>query len=89
LFASRERGHLSPGFAPPSVVYPYIAADGPPQWLQRLQKRRDAGLSFGIVGSCGQEHADAPHPLALLRAHRKRPRRGRAAKQSDEIAAFH
>ena len=33
-------------------------------------------------------HADAPHPLALLRARRKRPRR-RAAEQRDELAAFH
>jgi hypothetical protein len=40
----------------------------------------DAGLPFRIVRGCGQEHADAPHPLALLRARGKRPRRGRAAR---------
>jgi len=31
-------------------------------------------------------HADAPHPLALLRARRERPR-SRAAEQRDELAA--
>jgi hypothetical protein len=35
------------------------------------------------------EHTDAPHPLALLRARRERPHRSRAAKQRDELAAFH
>ena len=34
------------------------------------------------------QHADAPHPLALLRARRERPR-GRAAEQSDELAPSH
>ena len=32
------------------------------------------------------EHADAPHPLGLLRARRQRPRRRRAAEQRDELA---
>jgi hypothetical protein len=36
----------------------------------------------------GIEHADAPHPLALLRLRRERPRRRCAAEQSDELAAF-
>jgi hypothetical protein len=53
---------------------------------QRLQER-PAGLSFRIVGGCGQEYADAAHPLALLRVLRQRPRR-RAAKQRDELAAL-
>jgi hypothetical protein len=30
--------------------------------------RPDAGLRFHIVRGYGQEHADAPHPLGLLRA---------------------
>src|SRR5262249_43548935 len=33
--------------------------------------------------------ADAPHPLALLRARRERPRCCRAAEQHDELAAPH
>ena len=60
-----------------------------PSFLQPLYKRRNAGLSFRIV--CGQvhKHADAPHPLALLRTRRERPRSRRATKQCDELAAFH
>src|SRR5207249_4403413 len=34
------------------------------------------------------KNADAPYPLGLLRARRERPRH-RAAKQCDELAAFH
>jgi hypothetical protein len=45
-------------------------------------------LSFRIVGSRGQEHADAPHPLALLCVHRERPGSRRAAEQRDEVAAL-
>jgi hypothetical protein len=36
-------------------------------------ERCEAGLKYRIVGGCGQEYADAPHPLALLRARRVRP----------------
>jgi hypothetical protein len=32
------------------------------------------------------EHADAPHPIALLRARRERPHDRRAAAQRDELA---
>jgi len=42
-------------------------------------------MSFGIVGSRHQ-HANAPHPIRLLRARRKRPR-GRAAEQREEVAS--
>ena len=59
---------------------------GPAQLLQPLQERRDAGLKFRIVRGCVQEHADAPHPLGLLRARRERPRSRRAAEQRDELA---
>src|SRR5262252_3748312 len=50
-------------------------------------ERRDAGLKFRMVCGCGQEHADAPHPLARLRARRERPRCP-AAEQRDELASF-
>src|SRR5215467_11784364 len=33
--------------------------------------------------------ADAPHPLALLRPRRERPRSRHAAEQADEVAALH
>ena len=49
-------------------------------------ERRDASLKFRIVRGCGQEHADAAHPLGLLRARRERPRRRRAAEKGDELA---
>jgi hypothetical protein len=50
--------------------------------------RAETGLIFRIVGGCGQENADAPHALALLRARRQWPC-GRAAEQRYELAAFH
>ena len=49
---------------------------------------RDAARCFGIVRGQVHQHADAPHPLALLRACGKRPYRG-AAEQSDELATGH
>ena len=42
----------------------------------------------GSSAAEGIEHADAPHPLGLLRARRERPRRRRAAEQRDELAAL-
>src|SRR6516162_7726055 len=71
----------------PVSVDPHIAADAPPQLLQLLQESADAGLKFWIVGGCGQQYADAPHVLALLRAPRERPRSGSAAEERDEVAA--
>src|SRR5262245_14299526 len=73
------------GRCPPDVDL-HIAPDGPTQSLQRLQKRPDAGLKFRIVRGYGQEHADAPHRVLLLRKRGGRPRCGRAAEQRDEIA---
>jgi hypothetical protein len=35
------------------------------------------------------QHADAPHPLALLRARGERPRGRRITDKSDEITASH
>jgi hypothetical protein len=54
-----------------------------------MQERRDAGLTFRIVGRQGQQHADPPHPVALLRPRRERPCRRRAAEQDDDIAPSH
>jgi hypothetical protein len=34
--------------------------------LERLQDRRDASLSFRVLGGEGVEHTDASNPLALL-----------------------
>jgi len=41
--------------------------------LQALCQRRDAGLSFRIIRGQVHEHADPPHPLALLRKAGERP----------------
>ena len=75
--------------APQRVVDPHVAAVGPAQLLQPLQERREAGLSFRIVRGQAHEHADAPHPLGLLRARRERPRGRRAAEKRDELAPPH
>jgi hypothetical protein len=46
-------------------------------------------LKFLIVRSRGEEHADAPHALALLRARRERPRcRRHSADERDKLAPF-
>src|SRR5215468_6963292 len=45
----------------------------------------DTALSFGIVHSYVHKHADAAHPLALLRPRCQRPSR-RSAEQRDELA---
>src|SRR6516162_1974991 len=65
----------------PAVIDPHVAADGPSQFPQALCERRDAARCFGIVRSQVHEHADAPHPLRLLRPRRERPRDRRAAER--------
>src|SRR5262249_31599278 len=74
--------------ATPAVVDPDVLADRPPQLLQTLRKRREAGLRLWIVGLPGHQHTDAPHPFGLLRARRERAR-CRAAEQRDERAPPH
>jgi hypothetical protein len=51
-----------------------------------LQKLRDALIHPVVPGS--HKYADAPHPLALLRARRDRPHRS-ATEQRHEISAVH
>jgi hypothetical protein len=72
--------------AAPPKVDPHVAAIRPTQIRKRLRKRRDARLIHGIVFVARYEHADAPHPLALLRARRERPRDRRASEERDEFA---
>src|SRR5262249_50751295 len=50
---------------------------------------RESGLTFRIVRGLAHKHADAPHPLRLLRARRERQRRRRAGEQRDELAPSH
>jgi hypothetical protein len=54
--------------------------------LQSLYERREAGLCYQVIRDRIYEHADAPHPLALLRTRDDRPRQRRTAKQRDELA---
>jgi hypothetical protein len=46
-------------------------------------------VPFRIVSSQIDEHPDAPHPLALLRARRERPPGRRSAQEGDELPPFH
>jgi hypothetical protein len=89
-----ERDHIRHAFAnalgvarAPTIVDPQVAPDGPAQLLEALHECREAQLSLGIVGRKILQHRDAPHPLALLRARRERPRHCRAAEERDEVAA--
>jgi hypothetical protein len=81
----RERSKPIGVIAAPTKVHPHVAAIGPTQVCKRLRERRDVGLRHGIVFIEPQEHADAPHAVALLRARRERPCR-RSAEERDELA---
>src|SRR5262245_41973022 len=70
----------------PAGIDLHISADGPTKRLQPLQEGSEPCLIMRIVRRCGDEHADAAHPLALLRPPRMRPRGRRAAEQRDELA---
>src|SRR5262249_13183349 len=69
----------------PARVDPHVAADGPAQDRKPLLESPDPGLKYRIVRRCGQQHADPPHSLLLLRARRERPCH-RAAEERDELA---
>src|SRR5262245_65305755 len=64
----------------------HVAAHGPAQVLEPLDECCVSFLSIPF-DSAAREHNNTPCPLALLRACRNRPRRGRAAKQAYELAA--
>jgi hypothetical protein len=67
--------------AGPTKVHPHVAAFGPAQARKRLRERRDARLPQEVVFVAHHQHADAPHPLALLRVRRERPCRRAAEVQ--------
>src|SRR5215831_15023853 len=78
------------GFASgPARVDAHVAPDDPARLREPLLERPDPGLKVRIVRDGVQEHADAPHPLALLRPCPERPRCRRAAEQYDELAPLH
>src|SRR5215472_739422 len=63
-----------------------VATRRPSELLDPLQESGKARLYVRLVLSGGQQHANAPHPLTLLRARRERPR-DRTAEQRDELTA--
>src|SRR5262249_35104667 len=65
-----------------------IAPIVPTQLLEFLSKRRYLGLSRKIGLGIPHQHTDAPHPIGLLRASRKRPS-GRCAAEHNELAPPH
>ena len=73
----------------PADVDPDVAADGPAQLRQPLKERPDAGLKFRIIRGYGQQHADAPHALGLLRARHERPRGRRATNNTEKFPSPH
>src|SRR5262249_22836998 len=74
--------------ASPTIVDPDIASSDPAQVWEALQQRCDIALSWRIPLGVSHEHADAPHPLGLLRPPRERPCSRRTAEQCDEVAPF-
>ena len=58
----------------PAIVDPHVAADGPAQLLPAPAGTPRGGPAHPDRPRLQAEHADAPHPLALLRARRERPR---------------
>jgi hypothetical protein len=67
----------------------HVAAVGPAQLPQPVNERCDAGLFFRIVRCERREHADAPHPLRLLRTCRERPCDRRTAEKRNELTPPH
>ena len=75
------------GYRPASVDLD-VATLCPPELPETLPERRDLGLRVGVAFSISHQHTNPPHPFALLRACRERPRDRRAAEQRDELAAL-
>src|SRR5262249_24762377 len=69
-------------------VRPQVAAIGPTQTGKRLNECRNVSCS-GIIFVERQQHAYAPHAVALLRARQERPRDCRATEQRDKIPPSH
>src|SRR5262249_52358575 len=81
--------HTLGAFAGEPVIELDIVALGPAEFMEPLPESRKVALPDFIVLGKAHDHADAPHPLALPRASRERPRSRRAAEQRDQLATFH
>src|SRR5215213_4939435 len=56
---------------------------------KKIYVKIEAWRNRRIIRCRDHEHADAPHPLTLLRLRHKRPRRRRTSEQGDELAGYH
>ena len=70
----------------PARIDPHVAAVRPAQLLAVPAAKPRRGPAPSDRAARFNQHPNAPHPLALLRARRERPRRRRAAEQRDELA---
>src|SRR5262249_27359260 len=61
----------------------------PSKLLEPFPERCSSLLPFPVALGKSLQYSDAPHPLALLRARRERPRHSRAANERDELAPLH
>src|SRR5262245_31539213 len=86
---SRVGAHLVEIGTGVSIIDLNVMAGHPSDRPESLTQRLKIKLCIRIVLSYAQQHADASHPLGLLRARRERQRGRRAAEQRDELAAFH
>src|SRR5262249_24725233 len=78
---------LATAWGPPDLELD-VASFNPAELLKSLPQGRNVALGLRVVRGGVHHDADTPHPLGLLRARCKRPRR-RAAKQGDELAPPH
>src|SRR5262245_43181742 len=72
----------------PARVDPDVAILRPPELLEPLAERPDAGLCFRVALGIGGQYADPSHPAGLLRARGERPRRA-PCYQRYELAPLH
>ena len=72
--------------ASPAVIDLEIAALAPTELVETLPKYRNARTCVRVVLGGRHQHADAPHPIGLLRMRTKRPRERRAAKCGNEFS---
>src|SRR5262245_37560318 len=71
----------------PAIVDANILTVPPTEFLKALLKDSDPLANIGIALGDGHQHADSPHPLALLSLRRERPRC--TADQREELATSH
>src|SRR5262245_913036 len=84
----RKRAILICAGSSETIVDMDIAPLNPFASFESLAKCRESRCRFWIALGISDQHADARHPLALLRPRRERPR-GRPAHERDEFPPFH